>query len=176
MGAPVLCKVLSGVRCAAANMLVELELVSMTVGSQHANLLAVVGVMLGPCSMVACQWLGWCLTGYTQFVTLTPFGWLAAEVEHPICSFLQDKELTCAFCAKQWPRLEGRSVTASQQRIAQSLLRHLAVPARTQQRAASVAIVSALLNGRLRSRRKKPTETAAPVQCTVSVEAVKTVQ
>jgi hypothetical protein len=100
MGSPVLCKVLSGVRCAAASMLVELELVSMTVGSQqHANLFAVVGVMLGPCSMVACQWLGWCLIGYTQFVTLTPFGWLSAGVEHLLCSFLQDKELTCAFCA-----------------------------------------------------------------------------
>lgn len=76
MGPPVLCKVLSGVRCAAASMLVELELVSMTVGlQQHADLFAVVDVLLGPCSMVACLWLlGWCLTGCTQFVTLTPFG------------------------------------------------------------------------------------------------------
>ena len=93
MGPPVLRKVLSGVRCAAASMLIELGLASMTVGlqqaSQDANLSAVVGVLLGPCSMVACQWLlGWCLTGCTQFVTLTPFGWLAVEVEHPLRSFL----------------------------------------------------------------------------------------
>jgi hypothetical protein len=76
--------------------------------------------------------------------------------------------------AKQSPRLEKQSVTASQQRIAQSLLRHLAVSARNQQCAASVATVSALLYGRLRSPQKQPTETAAPVQCTVSVEAGKT--
>jgi hypothetical protein len=49
MGPPVFCKlVLSGVRCAAASMLVELELVSMTVGlQQHANLFAVCGCAAG---------------------------------------------------------------------------------------------------------------------------------
>jgi hypothetical protein len=63
-------------------MLVELELVSMTVGlQQHVNLFAVVGVLLGPCSMVVdigCWVQPKLVSNWLHsifFSTLTPFGW-----------------------------------------------------------------------------------------------------
>jgi hypothetical protein len=54
--------------------------------------------------------------------------------------------------------------------IAQSLLRHLAITAQTQQCAASVAAVSALLYGGLWSQQKQPTATATPVVATETAD------
>ena len=58
--------------------------------------------------------------------------------------------------------------------IAQSPLRHLATSTRTQQCAASALLCYRYCFSPTVQQTAVATETAAPVQCTVSVEAVKT--